>query len=318
MLVTGMGGHLGTRVSQLLEQRADVAEIAGFDVAPPRRRLRRATFKLFRAGDGERMRGFVREFAPTDVVHFGVHEPGERVGARDAGLGDADALDVLMAAVGSGALERVVLRSGIEIYGRGRRHPKFPAEDAPLAPTTPYGRTLLAVEEAAARIGAELDVAVCALRLAPVAASHTPSPVARVLRLPVVPVPALADPSFQLLHTDDAARAAVQALDREIDGPVNVVGAGVTSPWQAARRGGRIPIPVWGPGWAAAAAAAATAGAPAPPQVLELLRWGRCADGGRATEVLGLPVVKATLEVLADLHEWASVTPIRTAVEKVA
>ena len=95
-------------------------------------------------------------------------------------------------------------------------------------------------------------------------------------------------------------------------------GAGVTSPWQAARRGGRIPIPVWGPGWAAAAAAAATAGAPAPPQVLELLRWGRCADGGRATEVLGLPVVKATLEVLADLHEWASVTPIRTAVEKVA
>ena len=135
----------------------------------------------------------VLKFAPTDVVHFGVHEPGERVGARDAGLGDADALDVLMAAVGSGALERVVLRSGIEIYGRGRRHPKFPAEDAPLAPTTPYGRTLLAVEEAAARIGAELDVAVCALRLAPVAASHTPSPVARVLRLPVVPVPALAD-----------------------------------------------------------------------------------------------------------------------------
>ena len=65
-----------------------------------------------------------------------------------------------------------------------------------------------------------------ALRLAPVLGSHVPSPLGRLLRLPVVPVPALADPPFQLLHQEDAARAMVEALLRGVDGPLNVVGAG--------------------------------------------------------------------------------------------
>jgi len=84
VLVTGMGGELGTRVAQLLEARPEVDEIAGFDFMPPRRRLRRSTFKRIDPRDRDRLIGFVTEFAPHAVAHFGVYEPGSRMGSRAA------------------------------------------------------------------------------------------------------------------------------------------------------------------------------------------------------------------------------------------
>ena len=170
------------------------------------------------------------------------------------------------------------------------------------------------MESVAAGIGRRLDVPVAALRYAVVAGSHVPSPLGRLLRLPAVPVPALADPPFSLLDQEDAARAMVEALMRGYDGPLNVVGPGATSPWQAVRLGGRIPVPVTGPGWALACRAAEVAGAPVPPHVLELMRQGCVGDGSRAIEALDLGFMVPTQEVLADLYEWATVTPISPSV----
>jgi UDP-glucose 4-epimerase len=128
-----------------------------------------------------------------------------------------------------------------------------------------------------------------------------------------VPVPALADPAFVLLSQEDAARAMVEAVLRSVDGPVNVVGRGAASPWQAVRLGGRIPIPVLGPGWDAARRISEVAGAPVPPHVLELMRHGRAGDGARAREVLALPGVRSTIEICIELYEWGTVTPLRPA-----
>jgi hypothetical protein len=91
------------------------------------------------------------------------------------------------------------------------------------------------------------------------------------------------------------------------EGPLNVVGPGATSPWQAVRLGGRIPIPVLGFGWELAAGLAQVAGAPVPPHVIELLRHGRCGDGARAVAELDLGSMHPTQEVLVDLYEWATV-----------
>jgi UDP-glucose 4-epimerase len=139
-----------------------------------------------------------------------------------------------------------------------------------------------------------------------------------VLRLPAVPVPALNDPPFALLDTDDAARAVVAALLGDADGPFNVVGPGAASPWQAVRRGGRVPIPVAGPGWGVARRVAEVAGAPIPSHVEELLRRGRTADGGRAVAELGLTEMLPTQTVLADLFAWATVTRLATRREAAA
>jgi UDP-glucose 4-epimerase len=126
-----------------------------------------------------------------------------------------------------------------------------------------------------------------------------------------VPVPALADPVFQMLHADDAARSMVAALLAGTDGPLNIVGPGAASVWQAVRLGGRIPIPITGPMWRVAAHTVELAGAPAPPHVLEILMKGGSADGSRAVTALGLTDLRSTHEVCTELYEWATVTPLR-------
>jgi len=307
VLVTGMGGELGTRVAQLLEGRREVTEVAGCDFMPPRRRLRRATFARIDPRDRDRLVAFVTDFAPDAVAHFGVYEPGSRMGSREAAAStEACTVHALGAAVRAGRLERVAVRSGLEIYGRGRGHPLLPDEDAPLEPTTDYGHTCLEVETVAAGLARHHDVSVGFLRYAVVAGSHAPSPLGRVLRLPAVPVPALADPPFSLLGQEDAARAMVATLIQGAEGPLNVVGPGAASPWQAVLLGGRIPVPVAPGGWRIARRLAELAGAPIPGHVLELLRRGRVGDGAHAVATLGLGSLVPTQAVLQDLFAWAT------------
>ena len=312
VLVTGMGGELGTRVAQLLEERPEVREIVGVDFVPPRRRLRRSEFRRVDPRDREKLTDLVAEFAPTAVAHFGVYEPASRVAPRLAAeYTQACTVAALGAAARTGQLERVALRSGLAVYGRGRGRPGVPDELAPVAPTTPYGRTCLEVEALAVDLGRRHGFPVAALRTAPEAGSHVPSPLGRLLRLPVVPVPALADPVFQLLHQEDAARAMVAALLLGVDGPFNIVGPGAASVWQAVRLGGRVPWPVVGPGWRVATRVAELAGAPVPPHILEMMTKGRCADGSKAVEVLELGAMRPTQEVCTEMFEWAKVTPLR-------
>src|ERR1700716_2333595 len=136
--VTGMGGELGTRVAQLLEEHDDDTEIAGCDLWPPRRRLRRSEFRRIDPRDHDKMTEFVREFAPDAVIHYGVYEPDSRLGGREAAeVSEACTVHVLTAAAETGRLERLAVRSGLEVYGRGRGRPVVPAEDALLSPTTP-------------------------------------------------------------------------------------------------------------------------------------------------------------------------------------
>ena len=119
VLVTGMGGELGTRVAQLLEERDEASEIAGFDMWPPRRRLRRSEFHRIEPLDQERITEFVHDFAPEIVIHYGVYEPDSRLGGREAAeASEACTVHVLTAAAETGRLERVAVRSGLEVYGR--------------------------------------------------------------------------------------------------------------------------------------------------------------------------------------------------------
>ncbi|HEX4776613.1 MAG TPA: NAD-dependent epimerase/dehydratase family protein [Acidimicrobiia bacterium] len=312
VLVTGMGGELGTRVAQILEERDDVDEIVGVDYLPPRRRLRRSEFRRIDPLERERITEFVTEVAPQAIIHVGVYEPHARCEPGPAReRTEAMAVNALGAAARAGTLERLVVRSGIEVYGRGRGRAAVPDEDVPVAPTTPFGRSCLETESIAASAAHTQSIPVTAVRLAPVVGSHVPSPLGRVLRLPIVPVPALADPAFSLVSPDDAARALVSALGRDHDGALNVVGSGAASPWQAVRLGARIPFPVLGAGWSVACRVAEVAGAPIPPHVAEMLCKGRTADGSRAREVLALGELRSTQEICVELFEWATVTRLR-------
>ena len=299
VLVTGVGGVLGTRVAMLLAADRRVDALAGTDIYTPRRRIPSMQFTEVDPRDRRRLLPAVRGFEPTAIVHLGIYEPDARSTPRLAHeRTSANTLAVLGAAAEIGTLDRIVVRSGIEVYGRSRGAPSVPDESVPPHPTTPFGRSLLEVERLTSAAAVAAGVPAAVLRLAPVVGPKVPSPLARYLRLPVVPVSALADPAFSVIHVDDAANAVVAALFRSVDETVNVVAPGAVTVWQAARLGGRVPIPLFGPEWRLVRRVADLAGAPLPDHVTEVIHRGRTADGGRMAEALGIDLAFTTRETV--------------------
>ena len=312
VLVSGMGSELGSLVATRLEQERWVAELTGLDIDPPRRRLRSATFHRVEPLDRRKIVGLVKGFDPHVVVHIAVWEPNARAHPGDAARWtDATAVGVLGAAAECSSLEHIVVRSGIAVYGRRRGAATRPDESVPVDPTTPFGRTLAKVERVAREAGAAAGVPVTALRLAPVIGPHVPSPLGRLLRLPLVPVSLLADPAFSVVDDQDAAAAMVAAASRRVDGPVNIVSPGAVTATQAVRMGGRVPLPLVGPEWRVVQLLTSALGAPIPPHIHELLHRGRTADGAYAAEALGLSPRLSTREVVQALYEWATVIHLK-------
>lgn len=317
VLITGMGGELGTRVANLLEADDTVTDIVGIDGYPPRRRITRADFHLIDPKDRRRIVEVVRAFDPEVLLHLATYEPHAHFGGTAARRNtQASAVSTLGAATGCPSLRRIVVRSGIEVYGRRRGAPMRPDETSPIDPTNGWGRSLGHVEHLAYETGGLAGVPVVALRFAPIVGPSFPSPLGRYLRLPIVWVSPLAELPFSLLHQEDAAQAVVAAAKGTSSGPLNVVGSGAITGSQAARRGRRLPVPVFGPGWQVAAFNSEILGAPLPPHTRELLVRGGGADGSRAVEILGVDP-RPTSDVVEQLYRWSDVdevTPhVRTA-----
>jgi UDP-glucose 4-epimerase len=311
VLVSGMGGDLGSRVASLLEAEDWVADLTGVDADPPRRRLQRATFHLVKPHEHERIVETVTAFDPHVVVHVAVWEPYSRASpARARQFTDDAATSILGAAAECRSVEALVVRSGIEIYGRARGAPTRPDESAAIDPTCEYGRTLAALEQTAEAIGRRIGIAVSSIRMGTVLGPHVPSPLGRVLNLPAVPFSVLADPPFAVVEDIEVARAFVAAARRRLAEPVNVVANGAITVLQAARRGRRIPIPLVGPEWVIARAVSALLGAPIPDHVVEMFHRGRLADNSRMGELLGFTPAATTIDVVDKLYAWPSVVRV--------
>jgi len=308
VFLSGVGGELGTLVASLLEDEPWVGALAGIDADPPRRRLQRTTFHRIHPDEHDRIVETVTAFDPHVLVHVGVWEPDARANpAAAAMLTDQAATSILGAAAECPALEHVVVRSGIEIYGRERGALTRPNESTPVFPTSSWGRTVAAIEHTAARVGERVGVTVGAVRLAPVLGPHVPSPLGRLLRMPAVPFSLLADPPFAVIEDRDAALAIVAAARVGLDRPVNVVAPGAITAWQAARHGRRLSVPLVGPDWRIARALSHLFGAPIPDHVAEALHRGRLADNGAMRDVLGIVPEASTIEVIDRLYNWPSI-----------
>jgi UDP-glucose 4-epimerase len=308
VFVSGVGGELGTLVASLLEAEDWVGALSGIDADPPRRRLHRTAFHRIHPDEHDRIVQTVVDFDPHVLVHVGVWEPDARA-APDAAamLTDQAATSIIGAAAECPALEHVVVRSGIEIYGRARGALSRPDESATIAPTSDWGRTVAAIEHTASRVGERVGVTVGAVRLAPVLGPHVPSPLGRLLRMPAVPFSALADPPFAVIEDRDAAHALVAAARVGLAEPVNAVAPGAITSLQSARRGRRVPIALIGPEWRVARALSHLAGAPIPDHVAELMHRGRLADNRRMRELLGMVPETSTTEVIDRLYHWPSI-----------
>jgi UDP-glucose 4-epimerase len=311
LLVSGMGGELGSLVASLLEAEPWVGHVVGIDVDPPRRRLRTAEFHRIDPSDRQRIVDVVTAFDPHVLIHLAVWEPDARVGTgRARQLTDEAATSIIGAAAECRSLESIVVRSGIEIYGRRRHSLTRPDESVTPHPTSEYGRMVERLETVAGSAGQRVGVAVGALRLAPVLGPHVPSPLGRLLRQPAVPFSVLADPPFTVVKDVDAARAFVAAARRRLDQSVNVVAPGAITGLQALRRGRRVPLPMVGPEWAITRRLSHAFGAPIPDHVMEILHRGQLADGALALHALGIAPTTSTVDVIDQLYAWPSVVRI--------
>jgi UDP-glucose 4-epimerase len=314
-----MGGELGSLVASLLEAEPWVGRLVGIDVDPPRRRLRKAEFHRIEPHDRERIVDVVTAFDPHVLLHLAVWEPDARAGTRHARQFTADATTAIVgAAAECRSLESIVVRSGIEIYGRRKHSLTRPDETVVADPTSEFGRMVGRVEAVARAAGERIGVAVGSLRLAPVLGPHVPSPLGRLLRQPAVPFSLLADPPFAVVADADAAAAFVAAAQRRLDRAVNVVGPGAITALQALLRGRRVPLPMVGPEWAIARRFSHVFGAPIPDHVLELMHRGRMADGSLAFEALGIAPAMSTPAVIDGLYAWPSVVRVPRAIRAVA
>jgi UDP-glucose 4-epimerase len=303
-----MGGELGTLVSSLLEDEPWVGSLTGIDADPPRRRLQRTTFHRIHPDDHDRIVETITKFNPHVLVHVGVWEPDARASPKvAASLTDQAATSILGAAAECRALENIVVRSGIEIYGRGPGALTRPNEDTELRPTSEWGRTVAEIERTAARVAERVGVTVGAVRLASVLGPHVPSPLGRLLRLPAIPFNVFADPPFAVIEDRDAARAIVAAARRQLASPVNVVAPGAITCLHAARLGRRLPIPMLGAPRLFGRQLGHLLGAPIPDHVTELLARGRLADNGRMDDLLGVTPLSTTTDVIDHLYRWPSI-----------
>ena len=312
VVVTGIGGELGSRVGALLEEQTWVGEIVGIDANPPRRRLRRTMVHVVEPHAHDEIAQLIVNSNPHVIIHLGVWEPDARLSSSDAKLfTDLFAAAVFDAAQQVPALESVVLRSGIEVYGKHGHSPHVPNEHQHLEPQSLFGHMLLDLEHKVSELAIARGTAATLLRLAPVVGPHVPSPLGRMLRLPAVPFNPFGSARFSVIEDGDAARAFVSATQYQPHGAVNVVAEGSLSVSQAASLGNRLSIPVIGPGWWAAKSLAKLAGAPVPDHVVELLTHGRSADAEHLVKTLNFEPTHTTKEVITRLYEWPSVIRIQ-------
>lgn len=306
LLVVGVGSELGSLAAALLEPRTEFSDILGIDAHPPRRRLRRTSFARIEPESSAEFVRRVVDFRPDVVVHLGVWEPHARLGTKEAQRATGNyALALCDALSKIPSVSRIVVRSGVEVYGARPHQPVD--ERTTVRPTSTYGHMLSALESMihdAAPAGATTTV----LRFAPVIGAHVPSPLGRLLRLPVVPIDLLSRAQFQVVADDDAALAVVHAATSGRDEAVNVAASGPIAVNSIMRHGRRLPVPVLPYAWPIASSLSTLAGAPLPDHVRELLRHGRCAR--TTTRDVEYRPTHSTSDVIARLYSWPSIVRI--------
>ena len=189
----------------------------------------------------------ITRFNPHVLVHIGVWEPDARASPKVARHAHRPGghLDHRRGRRMPRARDTSIVRSGIEIYGRGRDALTRPDETAPIRPTSDWGRTVAEIEHIASRVAEpgrrerRCRAPRTGARTARAVAARPHAAHARSCRSSV-----LADPPFAVIKDRDAARAIVAAAREGLAEPVNVVASGAITCLQAIRRGRRVPFPL--------------------------------------------------------------------------
>ncbi len=309
VFITGLGSDLGTNIARLLEQKSEVTELAGIDMYPPRRYLARTKFFMTHYDDSERIAHVIKHFSPDVIIHFGVYEPGARLGEmRGKAATHASVSGVIHAAqqIMNEHDVRVITRSSVVAYGF-REPERAKDETTPLSPDTFFGKMCRDVEEELLSHLTNVTI----IRTAPEISAHVPHPLARLLKLPAIPIqarlPFAHDIGFPIIASRDVTelfvRAAMAAPDyiarhRVLHGATS---SNATMS-MAAQEGKRIPIFVTGMNMGIIKRMAYLAGAPITEHVEMFIRRGMIIDSTSTRMHLGITSQDSPSEILRHLY----------------
>lgn len=283
VLVTGLGTFWGGRVAKALEADPEVEVIVGLDTKEPMVELERTEY--VRSDENYSILSRIVEATEVDtIVHTFLVVDSTQMRGRDMHEINVIGTMNLFAAATDSSVRTVVVKSSSYVYGCEPSDPVWFTEETPrqAPPKHRVERSLLEVEGYVRDFAVDNPhVAVAMLRFSNVLGPELSTPLSRLLELPVVPSIFGFDPRFQFVHEDDVVRAVLFVLQHELAGVYNVAGDGLL-PWSevAAIAGKRTwALPPIGQGLVAGLLG--RFGVDIPPEIADLLRYGRGLDSAR-------------------------------------
>ncbi|HET9608409.1 MAG TPA: NAD-dependent epimerase/dehydratase family protein [Acidimicrobiales bacterium] len=285
VLVTGLGSFWGGRVAQVLERDPSVDVIIGLDTSEPTVELERTEYVRTDEGYSILSR-IVRATQVDTIVHTFLVVDSSQVSARHIHEINVIGTMNLFAAASQpeSRVCNVVVKSSTLVYGSTYSDPVWFTEDSRRSalPRHPVERSLLEVEGYVRDYANDRpEVAVSLLRFSNVLGEDIVTPITRLLERPVVPCVFGFDPRLQFVHESDVIRAILFVLDNEVAGTYNVAGDGLL-PWSevvAMCDKRLVPLPPVGRGLAGALLT--RLGVDMPPELIDLLTYGRGIDNRR-------------------------------------
>jgi UDP-glucose 4-epimerase len=283
VLVTGLGTFWGARVAKALEADPDVDVIVGLDTREPLLELERTEY--VKSDENYSILSRIVEATQVDtIVHtFLVVDSTQMRGRTMHEINVIGTMNLFAAATDS-SVRTVVVKSSSYVYGCEPSDPVWFTEQTPRQnpPKHRVERSLAEVESYVRDFAVDNPhVAVTMLRFSNVLGPELSTPLSRMLELPLVPHVFGFDPRFQFVHEDDVVRAILFVLEHELAGVFNVAGDGLL-PWSevagiCSKR--TVPLPPIGQGLVNAALS--RLGVDIPPEIVDLLKYGRGLDNGR-------------------------------------
>ncbi len=246
VLVTGIGGVLGSFVAGILATQPGVRVVGVGRVAPEQTP---ANVEV-RVCDmsGETLLTMMRSSRVDAVVHLDISGEEEALPYEIPGRGNVYRAIEALGACRAAGVKRIVMRSSTLVYGARPDAPVFLPEIAPLSTGVPAGllQDYIEIERLVADFKARHpDMRITMVRCAPVAGNGVRSPVVQFFSRRPAPTLAGFDPRVQVLHIHDAAVAlALATLNDQVDGAFNIAAHPPLLLSQAILLSGGQPLPL--------------------------------------------------------------------------
>jgi UDP-glucose 4-epimerase len=286
VLVTGIGTFWGGRLAQVVERDPRVDVVVGVDTRVPSVPLERT--EVVRADSSYSILSRIVRATEVDTI-LHTHLEVDSTALRSRALHETNVIGTMNLLAAAGAAEssvrKVVLKSSTLVYGASHRDPYHFSEDMGRSrpARTAVERSLLEVDGYLSDFAADRpDITVTLLRFTNVLGPDLETPLSRALRLPVAPEVFGFDPRLQFTHQDDVLGALCHVGLNDVPGTYNVAGDGFVTWSDVCRLVGRrrVALPPWATGTAAGVLRRLGV-VDLPPELLELLRFGRGVDNER-------------------------------------